>query len=284
MPAEFRAVNIARIRTSGGTQPRTAISQDVVDDYAASMRAGAHFPPVVVFQVGHDYWLADGFHRYYAAMACKAAQLDAEVKQGAQRDAVLFSVGANADHGLRRTNDDKRRAVLTLLNDPTWSKWSNRDIAERCHVSSTMVDNCRSNLTANGLQSETTRTYTDRHGNESQMDTSNIGHTRHEPSETDLAYDAMKRSKTTFTKKVETSEPDDPAGGDTEDTSAAVAEQPSSPQHAPGSDSDTQTISDLCRALRAMDLKQYGAADLRKLHDALLELNDRIETRIYAKA
>jgi len=32
-------------------------------------------------------------------------------------DAVFNSVGANAEHGLRRTNADKRRAVLTLLND-----------------------------------------------------------------------------------------------------------------------------------------------------------------------
>ena len=27
--------------------------------------------------------------------------------------------------GLRRTNEDKRKAVLTLLNDAEWAKWSN---------------------------------------------------------------------------------------------------------------------------------------------------------------
>jgi branched-chain amino acid transport system substrate-binding protein len=43
-------------------------------------------------------------------------------------DAILYSVGANEMHGLRHTNEDKRRAVLTLLNDPGWSKWSDPEI------------------------------------------------------------------------------------------------------------------------------------------------------------
>jgi hypothetical protein len=38
-----------------------------------------------------------------------------------ERDAILFSVSANGTHGQRRTNEDKRRAVLCLLNDPEWA-------------------------------------------------------------------------------------------------------------------------------------------------------------------
>jgi hypothetical protein len=42
---------------------------------------------------------------------------------------VLYTVGANATHGLRRSNADKRRAVSMLLDDPEWAQWSNLAIA-----------------------------------------------------------------------------------------------------------------------------------------------------------
>lgn len=47
------------------------------------------------------------------------------------RDAILYSCGANDRHGLRRTNEDKRRAVKKSLEDPEWSGWSSNKIAER---------------------------------------------------------------------------------------------------------------------------------------------------------
>ena len=31
-------------------------------------------------------------------------------------------------HGLRRGNEDNRKAIMTLLRDEEWVKWSNRDI------------------------------------------------------------------------------------------------------------------------------------------------------------
>src|SRR4051812_27722297 len=123
-----------RIRLDGGTQPRAAIDEETVADYARDMKAGASFPPVVVFHDGTDYWLADGFHRHRAARVVGRAEIAAQVRQGTRRDAVLFSVGANAAHGLRRSNEDKRRAVHRLLDDPEWVEWSDRKIAGLCGV------------------------------------------------------------------------------------------------------------------------------------------------------
>ncbi len=40
---------------------------------------------------------------------------------------------------LRRTNADKRRAVLVLLSDQEWSQWSNREIAKQCGVDEGLV-------------------------------------------------------------------------------------------------------------------------------------------------
>lgn len=56
------------------------------------------------------------------------------MRQGGLRDAILHSAGANATHGLRRTNDDKRRAVLMLLQDNEWGQWNNSEIGRRCAV------------------------------------------------------------------------------------------------------------------------------------------------------
>jgi hypothetical protein len=129
-------VNIAAIRIDGATQSREVLRDDVVDEYADQMRAdGAVFPPVVVFYDGTDYFLADGFHRVAAAKKNGAAEIACIIKQGDRRDAILYSVGANADHGLRRTNADKRRAIGILLRDPEWSKRSDNWIADACRVS-----------------------------------------------------------------------------------------------------------------------------------------------------
>jgi hypothetical protein len=142
-------IKIDRIRIDGGTQPREDIDEDIVSEYANAMMEGEEFPPVDVFNDGVKYWLADGFHRYHASRKLGYLEVNAEVKNGTKRDAVLYSVSANSKHGLRRTNADKRKAVLTLLNDEEWSQWSDREIARKCEVSDRMVNKYRQEVTAN---------------------------------------------------------------------------------------------------------------------------------------
>lgn len=136
-------LELDKIRIDGGTQPRAKIDMETVADYHAAFELGANFPPIDVFFDGKEYWLADGFHRWHAARAANLESLDAFVHQGSVRDAILFAVGANAAHGLKRTNEDKRQAVLLLLNDSEWTQWSNRAIAERCGVSHHLVNDLR---------------------------------------------------------------------------------------------------------------------------------------------
>lgn len=134
-----QAVSLSAIRIDGGTQPRSKIDEAIVAEYATAMESGAVFPPIAIFFDGVDHWLADGFHRYHAANSAHLDALDAIVFTGTRRDAVLHSVGANTAHGLRRTNEDKRRAVQTLLSDPEWAQWSDREIGRRCGVHGEMV-------------------------------------------------------------------------------------------------------------------------------------------------
>jgi hypothetical protein len=44
---------------------------------------------------------------------------------------------------MRRTHADKRKAVMTLLDDLEWMDWSNAEIARHCSVSPTFVANLR---------------------------------------------------------------------------------------------------------------------------------------------
>lgn len=176
------ALKLGSIRLDGGTQPRAAIDRAVVEEYASSMREGDLFPPLTVFYDGKDYWLADGFHRYEAAQAAGKTEIDCDVKQGTRRDAILHSVGVNADHGFRRTNEDKRRAVETLLRDAEWVKWSDREIGRQCRVSDWLVRSLR------GTRSEPTeapakveRIYKNKHGGILTMKTGKIGRKKQEP-------------------------------------------------------------------------------------------------------
>jgi hypothetical protein len=50
------------------------------------------------------------------------AKISADVREGSRRDAILYAVGANASHGLKRTNRDQRNAVMLLLKDPEWGR------------------------------------------------------------------------------------------------------------------------------------------------------------------
>ena len=100
----MKALNLSAIIIDKGTQSRAQISEETVSDYAEAMQAGDQFPPITVFHDGVDYYLADGFHRLHAAQRLGKASIQAEVKTGTLRDAILFSLGANDKHGLRRSN------------------------------------------------------------------------------------------------------------------------------------------------------------------------------------
>lgn len=143
---------LSQIHTSGGTQTRAILDDLTVADYAAAMEEGDAFPPVTVYVDGETHWLADGFHRVAAARKVGFTDIDADVRQGTRRDAILHSVGANAIHGLRRTNEDKRRAVETLLRDREWAQWSDREIARRTGTSNNFVSTVRARLSSDDSQ------------------------------------------------------------------------------------------------------------------------------------
>lgn len=147
-------LGLDKIRIDCGTQSRTKIDEQVVGQYCESIKNGATFPPVVVFSDGVDYYLADGFHRYFANKAAGSPGVECTVINGTLRDAILYSYGANGDHGLQRSNADKRNVVMKMLQDIEWSDWSDREISKHCHVSHVLVGNIRREL---GISKEETK-------------------------------------------------------------------------------------------------------------------------------
>lgn len=177
MTIERQNLTLDQIHIDGGTQPRVAIDEQVVAEYSEQYSNDVDLKPVVVFFDGATYWLADGFHRYWATRKAGRDIVAAKVHQGTQRDAILFSVGANSDHGLRRTNADKHKAVLTMLEDEEWSKWTDREIAKRCHVNNATVSRARASLLQSNSEdaSSKPRIYKTKHGTIARMKTGNIG-------------------------------------------------------------------------------------------------------------
>lgn len=165
---------LSAIRLDGGTQLRVTMNEEHISDLSYAILDGAELAPIVVFYDGSQYWLADGFHRYYATERAGGDLIAVEVKLGTRRDALLYAAGANATHGLRRTNADKRRSVETLLRDEEWAKWSNVAIAKRCGVDEGTVRNVRSFLSSEFPMIETPR-LVERNGTTYTMSTSNIG-------------------------------------------------------------------------------------------------------------
>ena len=118
------------------------------------MAAGDKFPEVTVFFNGLEYYLADGFHRYFATKKLGKTSIVCNVVTGTLRDAILYSKGANADNGLHRSNATKRKCVTDMLEDFEWQFWTNTEIAKACRVSAEFVRKIKAEK---GVQTETVK-------------------------------------------------------------------------------------------------------------------------------
>lgn len=138
-----KKLKLTDIRTDGGTQPRSELDSERVEQMADQLH---ELPPVDVFFDGDRYWLADGFHRYNAHQLAGVDVIACNIHQGDLQAAQWFSYGANKTHdqaGLRRTNADKVRAVTAALSHPKSSGMSDRSIADHIGVNHSMVGRYR---------------------------------------------------------------------------------------------------------------------------------------------
>ena len=126
-----------------GTQAREEINRTQVSQYVEDLENGAEFTPIYVIFDGLSYYLADGFHRYHAHRQAGRKTINADVDNGTLDDASLYATSANKDHGLPRTNADKRKAVLITINNPRSMGWTDQAVADWVGVSRSFVNNIR---------------------------------------------------------------------------------------------------------------------------------------------
>ena len=225
-------IEISRITINDRVQQRVQLDEKVIFEYFEEIQGGQQFPPLTVFDDGQDLILADGWHRYEAFKLADNDFVDVEIIKGTERDAILYAVGANADHGLRRTNADKRYAVETLLKDDEWGQWSDGAISRKVNVSQAFVSKVRRELTQNGFEFPSERICS----NGRSMDTSNIG--QREPDNSEI-----EQPEKTEASETESSEPS--SGAQDCKESDAGDDEPTDKIENEGQDSESRDNSDV---------------------------------------
>lgn len=146
-------VPVKKLRHDGGTQSRKKRDDAVIAEYAEAMATPAGveaFPPlrVVYDKKNRSHWVWDGHHRKLAAAAAGVVEFQCLVREATQEEAVWLATSANKDHGLRRTTEDKQKAVRDALR--ARPKMSDRVIAEHVGVDYKTVAKHREEMEGGG--------------------------------------------------------------------------------------------------------------------------------------
>ena len=151
----IKVLNLGALVLDPKLQSRVETNEQTIEEYAEAIKLGDEFPPLLSYFDGTHYWLVDGYHRYHAHKKAGKAGVSCEIVNGTFTDAVLRATSVNCKHGMRRTYADKRKAVMTMLDDFEWSQWSNAEIARHCGVSPTFVANLRESGTPDEVKYKT---------------------------------------------------------------------------------------------------------------------------------
>lgn len=139
-------IELAKIQRVASCQQRCLFDNDAVADLVEALENGEEPPPVVLFHDGSNWFLADGFYRCASYEAAGRSHIYADVHSGTLRDAILYSCGANASHGKKRSGADITKAVRALLSDSTWGRWPDSRIANACRVTKARVQRIKAEI------------------------------------------------------------------------------------------------------------------------------------------
>ncbi len=148
---ELQRFGLDQIVRDLALQVRAAgLCDERVADMAEVLREGGRLPAVLVFRVTdreNRPYLVGGWHRDAAHDRAGLESIQAEVRTGTYRDALLAAAAENVEHdsaGMHRTRADKRRAVAMMIAaDP---QCSNASIARAVRVSPTTVETVRATI------------------------------------------------------------------------------------------------------------------------------------------
>jgi hypothetical protein len=142
---ETRKVEIESLRLEECCQAREKLDDEALVVYAEAYSEEDHgLPPIEVVDVDGDLVVVDGFHRVAAARMAGRKFITVDVvTSGNLEFASWEALSKNHDHGVRRTRDDKKKAVWLALDNDIGQEQSSREIAKHLGVSHTFVGKIR---------------------------------------------------------------------------------------------------------------------------------------------
>jgi len=111
---QVQKVETSSIIVDEKIQQREQLNENYIDELSIEITEGAVLPPLDVYDIDGDLLLTDGFHRLQAFIKAGIDTVEVNIYKGNERDAVLHAVGANANHGPRRTNPLQLQVTKSL--------------------------------------------------------------------------------------------------------------------------------------------------------------------------
>ena len=158
LPVKKMKVPVGLIDDSPAAAVRASQSDEAIEDYKEDAKS---LPAIELFHYkagdGRDiYLLADGRHRFKAWVRLGWPSVPGSVRKCCSRDeaerlARQFAAAANSENGLRRTNEDKRAAVRSIIERPEYAHMNDNQVCVACRVTHGLVKSERMRLTAAGV-------------------------------------------------------------------------------------------------------------------------------------
>jgi hypothetical protein len=117
-------IPLSKISIKDEMHHRAELKQNVVSAYARGISAWGPKSALDVFDVDGEMILVDGFHRAAAYAKAGVSDVVVKIRKGSAKDATLFSILANREHGYRQSKDDRDKAIAA------YSKIKNKEHAE----------------------------------------------------------------------------------------------------------------------------------------------------------
>lgn len=155
----IKVVLLKNIDKAKSPQVRSEIRNDVAEEYSERYKLGKEhgMPPPILYKVGSDYLIADGWHRITAMEMVGIKSELFDVCEGTAEACLIRALKANSSHGLRRTNADKRASAMLAIKK--FPNQSNASLADMCGVGDDLIAEIRKQLETKGEVKKTaTRT------------------------------------------------------------------------------------------------------------------------------
>lgn len=144
--------NISTADLKEGIQIRLKTNPETVRRYAETMEENAGqfpFPPLDVYLIDGELHIADGHHRWQAALAAGLETVPCFVHEGTEADLLATAFNGNSRNALQMTDADlKHGREVAILKFPNKS---DRELAAICKCSAMTINRTKREMEEKGL-------------------------------------------------------------------------------------------------------------------------------------